>query len=98
MVHPRFLAGCELSVWCCMSFLARANRALKYELISFVRAKDLTCFVHLSPFSGRLLRVALTTQSKNEWCQNTDQPNSSSDAVEKMNMGVRERSASGPEN
>src|SRR5438067_2893925 len=78
-----------------MSFLARANRAFKYELVSCVRAKHLIGFVHLSPFARRLLRLAVTTRSKDERRQNTDQPNSYSDAVEKMRMGVRERRASG---
>src|SRR5438552_6862170 len=80
-----------------MSFLARANRAFKYELVSCVRAKHLIGFVHLSPFARRLLRLALTTRSKDERRQNTDQPNSCSGAVEKMRTGVRERRASGPE-
>src|SRR5438067_1478204 len=80
-----------------MSFLARANRAFKYELVSCVRAKHLIRFVHLSPFARRLLRLALTTRSKDERRQNTDQPNSYSDALEKMRTGVRERRASGPE-
>src|SRR3982750_3762426 len=79
-----------------MPFLARANRAFKYELVSCVRAKHLIGFVHLSPFA-RLLRLALTTRSKDERRQNTDQPNSCSDAVEKMRTGVRERTDSGPE-
>ena len=43
-----------------MSFLARANRAFKYELVSCVRAKHLIGFVHLSPFARRLLRRTLT--------------------------------------
>src|SRR5438045_8439579 len=77
-----------------MSFLARANRAFEYELVSCVRAKHLIGFVHLSPFARRLLRLALTTRSKNEQRQNTDQPNSYSDAVAKMGVGVRESRAS----
>src|SRR5438552_19019078 len=80
-----------------MSFLARANRAFEYGLVSCVRAKHLIGFVHLSPFARRLLRLALTTRSKDDQRQNTDQPNSYSDAVEKMGMGVRERRASEPE-
>jgi len=97
VVHPKFLAGGERSIWGCMSFLARANRAFEYELVSCVRAKHLIGFVHLSPFARRLLRLALTTRSKDQQRQNTDQPNSYSDAVEKMGMGVRERRASEPE-
>src|SRR5436309_16030204 len=80
-----------------MSFLARANRTFEYELVSCVRAKHLIGFVHLSPFARRLLRLALTTRSKDERRQNTDQPNSCSGAVEKMRTGDRARRASGRE-
>src|SRR2546421_3513091 len=96
-MHSKFLAGGERSIWCCMSFLARANRAFKHELVSCVRAKHLIGFVHLGPFACRLLRRTLTTRSKDERRQNTDHPNSYSDAAETMRMGVRERRASGPE-
>src|SRR5690242_9757781 len=77
-----------------MSFLARANWAFKHELVSCICAKHLIGFVHLNPFARR---VSLATQSKDEEGQNTHQPNSCSDATEKMWMGAQERRISGPE-